>query len=470
MDTVISGAPAPGVPDVDPLTTARAYGNVYLRLRLGANGRTSLDCLTGSVSVLNSSVAYSPAGNLPVADGGDRGRYTILPAAAPRFASVTPRVTPKLFSCIDGLGSYIGRELNAYDITVRTGNPGTYTAGSPYTLTGVRLDVTLSAAMLKGLYETLLNYSQLPPGGVVDQPLSIWVALAGANTVEGLRIVKIDGRWQGRFDDPDGVIGSGDETFEDVALSYAVPPSTWTPTGNGPLAFSIAAPGQIPELTLVGKPGNQVFGMWPYGSLFVRAETGRYAASIDCLEGGIDFADISISRSNLGRRDPTLRIPTPVAAGAPPATTTVPAGSLGRYSITHEPSPPFAIVPTVQAATPPPSPAPKPLAKAAVRSSKLAVKRKRLSVSLGCGDGIGPCTGTVRVRTTSKVTLGKSRKQIDLTKAVKYSVAATGSKSISLALSKDARKVLAKRKSLSVTVIVTPASGAAITRKVTLKA
>ena len=105
-----------------------------------------------------------------------------------------------------------------------------------------------------------------------------------------------------------------------------------------------------------------------------------------------------------------------------------------------------------------------------MRSSKLAVKRKKLSVSVGCGDGAGPCTGTVRVRTTSKVTLGKSRRQIDLTKAVKYSVAATGSTSISLALSKDALKVLAKRKRLSVTVIVTPASGAAITRKVTLKA
>ncbi len=35
-------------------------------------------------------------------------------------------------------------------------------------------------------------------------------------------------------------------------LSYTVPPTTWTPSGNGPLAFSVAAPAQLPELTLVG--------------------------------------------------------------------------------------------------------------------------------------------------------------------------------------------------------------------------
>ena len=87
MDTVISGQPAPGVPDVDPLAAARAYGNLYVRLRLGTN-RTSLDCATASIAVLDSSIAYSNKGNLPTADGGDRGRYTVLPAAAPRFAAV----------------------------------------------------------------------------------------------------------------------------------------------------------------------------------------------------------------------------------------------------------------------------------------------------------------------------------------------------------------------------------------------
>ena len=120
-DTVIGGTGA-GL-DVDPLVAARAYGNVYVRLRLGTN-RTSLDCATGSISILNSSIAYKEAGNVSVATGGDSGRYTVLAAAAPRFASVLPLATAKAFSCIDGLGRYVNRELNAYNIALRRSRAG----------------------------------------------------------------------------------------------------------------------------------------------------------------------------------------------------------------------------------------------------------------------------------------------------------------------------------------------------------
>ena len=116
----------------------------------------------------------------------------------------------------------------------------------------------------------------------------------------------------------------------------------------------------------------------------MRAETGRYGASIDCLEGLIDFADTAIAFSNLGRRSSTLRIPTPVAAGAPPATTTVAAGSAGRYTITPQPAAPFAVVPAT-AVAPAPVPAPAPAApKSALNSTKLAVKSRKVSVSVGC--------------------------------------------------------------------------------------
>lgn len=495
MDTVISGVPSPGVADVDPLASARAYGNVYVRLRLGANatGRTSLDCASASIAVLDSNIAYSPKGNLSVADGGDRGRYTVLPATAPRFASVTPLADPKTFSCIDGLGRYVSREINAYDIYFSAADPGTYTAGQPYTLKDVDVDITLPAVMLKGLYANLLNYESLPAGGIVDQPLTIWVAIDGANTEEGVQTVEIDGRWNGRFIDPDGLAGSGDERFEDVELSYVLPDSEWTPTGEGPVEFTIAAPGQIEELTLIGRghsgAAGAVFPMWPYGSFFVRADTGRYGASIDCLEGQIDFADTSIAFSNLGRRDPLLRIPTPVVEGAPASGTTVAAGSAGRYEITSEPAVPFAVVPAAAtenpgpAPTPTPTPTPAPTAtpvpiaatnvaapKAALNSTKLVVKSKKVGVSLGCASTTEACAGTVRLRTTSKVKVGKSSKRVYLTKAIKYSVAADGSRSVSLALTSEARKLLAKRKSLSVTVIVTPSSGASFTKKLTLKA
>ena len=83
----------------------------------------------------------------------------------------------------------------------------------------------------------------------------------------------------------------------------------------------------------------------PYGAVFMRAETGRYGASIDCLEGSIRVADAAIAFSNLGRNSPDVQIPTPVPAGSPPTGRTVPSGSAGRYAIAHTAGAPFAIVP-----------------------------------------------------------------------------------------------------------------------------
>jgi hypothetical protein len=469
-DTLFGG----GAPDVDPLVTTRAYGNLYWRLRLGANGRTSLDCLTGTATVLDSAIAYSEAGNAPVAEGGDRGRYTILGAAAPRFGVVTPRATPKTFTCLDGLGRYIGREINAFDMALSAPAPGRYQPGESYTLEGVEFTTPLPAVMLKGLYGTLFNYQSLPEGGVIDEPLRIWIALQGANTAERVQVALVEGRWQARFNDPDGVAGSGDETFPDVTLRYDVPDTTWTPTGAGPLSFAVAAPGQIPELTLFGfghsGDAGAVFPMNPYGSIFVRAETGRYGESIDCLEGVIDIADPAIAWSNLGRMSPDSRIAEPVAPGAAPTGRTVAAGSQGRYSITHEPGAPFAIVPAVQAApAPTPIAAPAPIAaKAAVRSSKLAVKQRRVAVSVGCTGS--DCAGTVKVVTASRYKLGSKRRQVALTKAVKYSVAAGGRKSVKLALTTNGRSLLRRVKTLRVKVTVTTATGTAVTRTLTLRA
>lgn len=462
-DTIWGG----GAPDVDTLTSARPYGNVYARLRIGQNGRTSLDCASGIVSIQNSTIAYKEAGNYAPAAGGDAGRYLISGTAGPRFASVAPRTVAKTFSCIDGLGSYVGRELNAYDIRFTAGAVGAYTAGQPYTLRNVQFSVELPAVMLQGLYSNLLNYDELPASGVVDQPLKIWAAVKGANTVEGVKVILIEGRWTATFRDPDGVPGTGDESFPDVDLSYTVPESTWTPTGAGPIAFSIAEPAQIPELTLTGfghsGDAGAIFPMNPYGSVFVRAETGRYGASIDCLEGTIDFADTTIARSNLGRLSPTIRIPTPVAAGAAPSTGTTPAGSAGRYAIVHQPAAPFAVVPAVQAA-----PAPVPAAKKPVAAVKSAtLKSSKLSVAFTCA--AADCAGTVKAATTGRHRINGKLKTLDLTKAVKYTVKADGTATVSINLTKDAKALLKKKKRLGVTITVTPASGTKFTKKLTLK-
>ena len=361
MDTVISGEPAPGVPDVDPLTTARAYGNLYVRLRLGTEPHVAgLRHRRDHRARLEHRLLGQgqPA-------GGRRRRPRPLHRACRRprraFAAVTPLATRKPFSCIDGLGRYVGREINAYDITFNAADPGTYTAGEAYTLADVDVDITLPAVMLKGLYGNLLNYESLPAGGIIDQPLNIWIAVDGRQHRRG----RAGARDRGPLERP---LHRSRRRRRQRRRALRGRRAQLRAAGvdldadgrRADLSFTVAEPGLIPELTLIGRghsgAAGAVFPMWPYGSFFVRAETGRYGASIDCLEGVIDFDDITIAFSNLGRRSPTLRIPTPVAAGSPPATTTVAAGSAGRYAIEHEAAAPFAVVPAAAVTPAPPRP------------------------------------------------------------------------------------------------------------------
>ncbi|MGE4030810.1 MAG: hypothetical protein AB7I08_11330 [Thermoleophilia bacterium] len=470
-------ANAPTGPNANEyLTAARPYGQVYVRLRLGeagangggvdpvtvvdSGGRSSLDCVAGNVyeagglyatghPAAGTPILYSEAGNvvpgLVDPPAGDRGRYTVNASTPPAIASVTPDAAVKPFVCVDGLGRFgLGREINGYDIKVTTPDPGKYTTGQPYTLKGVGVEATISSVMIKALYSNLLSYESLPSGGHLDQPLTMWLAITGANTVQGTQVVKIEGRWQASFTDPDGVSGSGDETFPASIMRVTAPDTTWTPTGAGDVSFSVAAPGQIPTLTLTGRghsgDAGAIFPMNPYGSLFVRAETGRYGASIDCLQGTIRIANAAIAFSNLGRGNPDVRIPTPVAAGAPPSANTVPSGSAGRYAIAHTPSAPFAVVPAnapAAAVTKAKTGAAKPKFTTLVRRGKVYLRvtatlpRTQAGRTLVIQRKVGKRTltvGTVRVPRTGKVS-----KQILLKSGTKAgSRGVKGAKSIRL--------------------------------------
>lgn len=468
--------PSSGTPDT--LAAARPYGNVYTRIKLGANapsnGFTSLDCVSGNVILTNDTIAYTERGNVLPVDGGDRGRYTVQGDSNAPFATVTPEPTAKPFTCIDGLGRYVGRELNGYQVAIRSGAPGTFTAGAPYSLSGVAIDITVPSVMIKGLYSNLYSYQQLPAGGIIDQPFTLWLAVRGANTTEGVQVVKVESRWSAQFVDPDGVVGSGDEVFPAVNLSFPVPGLTWTPTGAGPVSFTVAEPGLIPALTLVGRGHSgaegAIFPMSPYGSLFIRAETGRYGESIDCLEGSVQIANPAIGFSNLGRNSPDVKIPTPVPAGQPPSGQTVASGSAGRYAIAHKPAAPFAIATAAVAEAPKPEPK---KALPSLKSKSLDVDRKaKVGVAIDCTTGAATaCKGTVKVKTAKKVKVGKKGKKrvVTLTKAVRYTVSAGTSKTVKIGLTKTAKNLLEGRRSLRVTVVIDPSDGKAITRTVTLR-
>ncbi|MDA0183677.1 hypothetical protein OJ997_25435 [Solirubrobacter phytolaccae] len=109
------------------------------------------------------------------------------------------------------------------------------------------------------------------------------------------------------------------------------------------------------------------------------------------------------------------------------------------------------------------------LAAATVRSSKLKVQsKKRVSVSLACPKDVATCTGKVTLKTASKVRVGKRRSVVTVGSA-SYSVAAGTSKNVRVNLSSKARTLLRKSKSVRVRITVAPASGAAVTKTVTLR-
>ena len=82
-----------------------------------------------------------------------------------------------------------------------------------------------------------------------------------------------------------------------------------------------------------------------------------------------------------------------------------------------------------------------------MRSTKLAVKSAR-SRGVGCECAAAACTGTVQLSSRArKVKVGKTRKVVSLTKAVKYSVAAGGSKTVKLALTSQAQGAAEARRS-----------------------
>ncbi len=119
-------------------------------------------------------------------------------------------------------------------------------------------------------------------------------------------------------------------------------------------------------------------------------------------------------------------------------------------------------------ATVTPKPAPPAVSKVSVRSTKLKVASRRVAVSLRCA-GSSACKGTVRLRTASKVKLGKRARRIfSLTRAVKYSLAAGRTVKVKLSLSKDGRSLMARRRSLGASLELRPSDGAMTKRRLKL--
>lgn len=344
-------------------------------------------------------------------------------------------------------------------------------------------------------------------------PLDAWVTIAASNTVEGVKTLPVKGYWTINIQDatpgsPTNVANYANDavvaTVPDVELN--LPNTRWTPTGAGPVEFSVAQPGQLGIVQIESKgydrPGyNTPLNVRPFGSVFVRAQTEAYGASNDCIPGTVSVKDNTITTSQARlffldadplAGDPLLGDPATPGKYATQSGVIDVQGIRGRFGLDFTPKPAIvtAALGTEAEATPTPTPTATPVVPAATATpaptatpqaqvkpqaitfagSLSAKPSKAGAVKLSLSN---PNSSAVSYKlsatTVSNYKVGKTRKQVNVT-ATKSVSLKPGSSNVSFSLTSAAKKLLKSNKSVKVKLTLTPADGgAAVTKTITLR-
>lgn len=338
-------------------------------------------------------------------------------------------------------------------------------------------------------------------------PINVWVVVKGTNTAEGTQTVQAKGYWTVNVQDttpgslaaPAGY-GDGGHTVTVPDVTLDVPRSNWTPTGAGPVEFTIAPPGNAKPVQIESKgydfPGyNRPVTVKPFGSVFIRADTEAYGATNDCIPGTIGIKDSTIGASFWGDARPDATADNPdktigdvenpgfFRANTPAVTWNVAKGAAGRFEFGFDAQPalavaalpqPAVVVPTVPAPAPTPTPAPVYVAKAPTVSTSSAKKTKSNMVKLSISN---PNAKNVRYAisgvTVSKYKVGKSAKKTWSAFGKKtVTITAGKSRSQPVRLTSALKSLLKKRSSVRVKVTIKPTDSSlakTITKTVTIK-
>ena len=202
---------------VGPSGALRAVaGSAVIHISFPAGGAIYMDCRPGATDVEFdfSGPTYQPRPVSPF-DTEAGPRNTACLNSVGRSVAGSPANFP------DGLD----REIDPMRIGLSTsGAAAKYTVGSPYTLPATSLNAVLSADTLATLRSV---------GGLVvadkTYPVEAWVTIAASNTTEGVRTVRAAATYT-----PTAGLGP-----------VVLPETTWTPTGAGPIRFTLAGPGLV---------------------------------------------------------------------------------------------------------------------------------------------------------------------------------------------------------------------------------
>lgn len=368
-------------------------------------------------------------------------------------------------------------------------------------------------------------------------PLDAWVTIAASNTKEGVQTLPVKGHWTINIKDATPGSPTNVANYANDAVTATVPevelnlPNTrWTPTGDGPVEFTIAQPGKLGIVQIESKGYDRVgyntpLNVRPFGSVFVRAQTEAYGASNDCIPGQISLKDATIPSGQppfffldaapllpgqtVG--DPLLGDPaTPgqyatanglqpvvglrgrfgfefvakpaiataaLGTGQPPVETPTPtptATPTATPTVTATPTETATPTPVTPAATATPVPTPvvqeqKPRAAAFAGTAALKASKAgavRLALS---NPNSAAVSYKLSAKTASKYKVGKTRKLVSVTSTKTLSLK-PGASSVRFSLTATAKQLLRRHKSVKVKVTLTPADGGtALTKTITLK-
>jgi hypothetical protein len=335
-----------------------------------------------------------------------------------------------------------------------------------------------------------LAHRYLSHTGNSQLPLDAWVAIAGSNTAEGVQTLPVKGYWTVNIQDatpgsPENPANYNNDavtaSVQDVVLN--LPRTNWTPTGAGPVEFTIAPRGSMGIIQVESKGYDRVgynapLNIRPFGSVYVRAQTESYGSSNDCIPGAISVVNTSIAAGQAGllfgdvdpvNPDPAVGDPATPGAYTTSAGTQKAIGTRGRFGFAQTPLPAIAVaaLPPVAVPITQPAVAPAPVVLATTSTAKpTSTGNVTLKVT-------NPNATTAKyklsVKTVSKYKVGKTKKIVTVSSGKTVSLK-PGATNVKFSLSETAKALLKSRKTLKVKVTLTPvAGGKAVTKTITLK-
>jgi hypothetical protein len=293
------------------------------------------------------------------------------------------------------------------------GSPREAAAGAPVTLSGTYISATLPPSLPKTGYDLGIFKA-----GHNSIPSRVWLAIAAAHATPPTQVREVSVTASTTIR-----IGAGGNFVSGtpIVVRIPIPDTLWTATGEGPVSFSQAAAGSLPSLP-VGINDTLV----PVaGSILVKPKLANLRFLMDCQPGSTAAPYKSLTPA-LASPFATLEVDSPL--------------------------------PAATAAT----------RAASVASTKLKRAGSRVAVAIACPAGASACKGRITLRSVAPVRLaGRSQTRVVALGAA-YNVPAGARRTVRLTLSRVARTLLRTRRTLRVRATLSPATGKAVKRDLTL--